>query len=393
LRGADTDLFHTIRGIQSLGHEVCLFAAKNTESRERAAFEPDEMPFPAVRLDFQPREINDYDMPHRFRTAVDEWAPDAVFMGFGYFLKPFVTTALSHYPMAARFYAYELSCPRDLRAYGADGQCQYNYLESPDICRQCTFDHLAPEIKTWRLLSWPQEYVAARAYHPRYYERLLAFIRQCRTMIVYNHIQQRHLEPFHQNIHIVPGGVTIADFVCASPKNKSRKVILMTGRAEDPSKGLVTLREAGAKLAERRNDFEIIVTHADPDGNTDWFKSTGWRDQKGLADLYQQADICVVPSVWDEPFGIVAVEAMASGLPVCASRTGGLQEVVVDGITGLLFERRDSAGLAACLERLLDNAEMRCAMGIAGRRRAEEEYDWEHIAKRYYPPILEDLMR
>ena len=84
---------------------------------------------------------------------------------------------------------------------------------------------------------------------------------------------------------------------------------------------------------------------------------------------------------------------MASGRPVCASRLGGLQNIVVDGETGFLFEPGDAAGLAERLAQLLDDAELCRHMGTAGRARAEAEYDWARLIPKHYGPLLEEVTR
>ncbi len=89
-----------------------------------------------------------------------------------------------------------------------------------------------------------------------------------------------------------------------------------------------------------------------------------------VRDVIAATDVCVYPSEW-EPLGISAVEAQACGKPVVASRVGGLQEVVADGVTGLLVAPGDPAALAAALARILDNPELGRRMGRAGRARAE----------------------
>jgi glycosyltransferase involved in cell wall biosynthesis len=101
-----------------------------------------------------------------------------------------------------------------------------------------------------------------------------------------------------------------------------------------------------------------------------------------LAEHYRMADIFIAPSVWNEPFGMVIVEAMASGLPVIATRSGGIPEIVKDGETGILAERGDSDGLAAAIMRLLENDTLAESMGSAGRKRATELFSWERIAER-----------
>jgi glycosyltransferase involved in cell wall biosynthesis len=101
-----------------------------------------------------------------------------------------------------------------------------------------------------------------------------------------------------------------------------------------------------------------------------------------LAEHYRKFDIFVGPSVWNEPFGMVIVEAMASGLPVIATRGGGVPEIVKDGETGLLTERGDSAELAEAITSLLENDDLRESMGRAGRQRALQLFSWEKISER-----------
>jgi glycogen synthase len=118
-------------------------------------------------------------------------------------------------------------------------------------------------------------------------------------------------------------------------------------------------------------------------------------DRAIVQQLYAAAALFVCPSVY-EPFGIINLEAMASGRPVVASAVGGIPEVVVDGETGLLvpfeaaggtsFEPRDSErferDLAASINALMADPGRREAMGAAGRRRAVERFSWSSIAER-----------
>jgi glycosyltransferase involved in cell wall biosynthesis len=78
----------------------------------------------------------------------------------------------------------------------------------------------------------------------------------------------------------------------------------------------------------------------------------------------------VVPSVWPEPFGLVAAEAMAAGKPVVASAVGGLAELVQDGVTGIHVPPGDVLALRDALERIIADAPLRARLGAAGRERA-----------------------
>ena len=81
----------------------------------------------------------------------------------------------------------------------------------------------------------------------------------------------------------------------------------------------------------------------------------GWIGDDVLHLLYRIADVCVVPSIY-EPFGLVALEAMASGCPCIVADTGGLREVVPHGEVGLRFRTRDPEALGRMVERVLTDA-------------------------------------
>jgi glycosyltransferase involved in cell wall biosynthesis len=94
-----------------------------------------------------------------------------------------------------------------------------------------------------------------------------------------------------------------------------------------------------------------------------------WPHELVLA-AWRRASVGVVPSRWAEPFGIVAIEAMSAGVPVVASRVGGLPDIVRHGETGLLIEPGDRRMLADALGTLIADAALRARMGEAGRREA-----------------------
>jgi glycosyltransferase involved in cell wall biosynthesis len=96
--------------------------------------------------------------------------------------------------------------------------------------------------------------------------------------------------------------------------------------------------------------------------------------------LMRSADIvCCTP--WYEPFGMVALEAMACGAPVVASRVGGLAETVLDGQTGILVPARQPRSIQAAIEALLHDPARRRAMGGAALHRAQS-YGWPSVAAR-----------
>jgi glycosyltransferase involved in cell wall biosynthesis len=96
-----------------------------------------------------------------------------------------------------------------------------------------------------------------------------------------------------------------------------------------------------------------------------------------LPDIYRDAAVFAFPSEWHEPFGIPVVEAMASGLPVVGTRSGGIMESIEHGRTGFLVDRGDSRALAEALATLLLSPDLRYAMGQAGLERAASIWGWD----------------
>jgi glycosyltransferase involved in cell wall biosynthesis len=108
----------------------------------------------------------------------------------------------------------------------------------------------------------------------------------------------------------------------------------------------------------------------------------GWKKGQGLLDEYHRANLFPYPSR-HEGMPNAVLEAMASGLPVIASRIAGNEELVIPEETGLLIEPDNQQALEKALLSLLTNPNKRQKMGEAGRQRAIDRYPWERIADRY----------
>lgn len=110
---------------------------------------------------------------------------------------------------------------------------------------------------------------------------------------------------------------------------------------------------------------------------------TGWIAPKDVPGLLAAATAVVVPSVWAEPFGLVALEAGIAERPIIASRVGGLPEFVIDGETGWLVPPGDPDALALALQEVQQDPERAERLGRNARRKAVREFSIEHCLDRY----------
>ncbi|TFI54173.1 glycosyltransferase family 1 protein [Mastigocladus laminosus UU774] len=207
------------------------------------------------------------------------------------------------------------------------------------------------------------------------------------------------------NIDIIPCGTDIERFGCFDHKtarvqlglNPEDKVVMYVGRF-DYRKGIETLvRAVGQSRFRGENNVKLIIGGGSRPGQSDGMERqriegivaelgmsdftifTGRLSQDILPTYYAAADVCVVPSHY-EPFGLVAIEAMACYTPVVASDVGGLQFTVVSEETGLLAPPQDEEAFAVAIDRILANPLWRDKLGQAARNRVETKFSWNGVA-------------
>ena len=104
---------------------------------------------------------------------------------------------------------------------------------------------------------------------------------------------------------------------------------------------------------------------------------------KCVGRYYAGADVFAAPSVWEEPLGLVILEAMACNTPVVVTRKGGIPLAVKEGYNGLFVRPRNSLEIVEKVNKLLDNASLRLKMGQNARKSVEEKFSWEMIAHKF----------
>ncbi|QLE54630.1 glycosyltransferase [Nostoc sp. TCL26-01] len=177
------------------------------------------------------------------------------------------------------------------------------------------------------------------------------------------------------------------------------KMVFYVGRF-DRRKGIETLvRAVGESSLRGKANLQLVIGGGSRPGKSDGIERdrianivgeleltdctnfAGRLDHEILPFYYAAADVCVVPSHY-EPFGLVAIEAMASKTPVVASAVGGLQFTVIPEVTGLLAPPQDKLAFAAAIDRILTNPDWRDQLGAAGRQRVEIAFSWYSVASR-----------
>ena len=205
------------------------------------------------------------------------------------------------------------------------------------------------------------------------------------------------------SIQTLYGGVDTEQYHPAAAPPEGPPLLNFVGRT-DHSKGTDLLLLAAKQLAKKTKNFRVQILGSNHYGYSVWdafeqklkdlseeleasgisVRRPGFIDRYALPGELRKAHINVVPSRWDEPFGLVTPEGMATGLATVASRTGGTPEIIGDA--GLLFERGDADGLAAQLERLVCDEALRRDYGRQARERVKE-FTWDRAWQRLRPLV------
>jgi len=193
------------------------------------------------------------------------------------------------------------------------------------------------------------------------------------------------LERFHARERLeIPQDTKMVFFVGRFDRRKGIETLV---RAIDKSKfkhsGNLKLVIGGGSRPDCSDGIERdrIVSLVKELGLEEITSFPGRLDHSILPYYYSAADVCVVPSHY-EPFGLVAIEAMASQTPVVASDVGGLQFTVIPEVTGLLAPPKDELSFATAIDRILADPEWRDQLAVAGRQRVEIAFSWYSVAAR-----------
>ena len=175
----------------------------------------------------------------------------------------------------------------------------------------------------------------------------------------------------------------------ATPWPGGKKVVLYpVARSQQERKGYPQFVEMARRVRKEMPDVAFRILN---DPGDELCEGTPYLTHPELARELSGDYLAVVPSVWDEPFGFVTIEAMASARPVVAYRVGAMDEVVEDGVSGRLVARGSVEELTRAVLELLRDEEGARRMGQAGRERVERRFDYRVMTDRYLSLIRELL--
>jgi len=189
-------------------------------------------------------------------------------------------------------------------------------------------------------------------------------------------------------IHTVPNPVSLPD-VLHSPAEVRARLGLAPGRRLVAAAGRLTQEKGFADLLEATDalppDVDVLVLGDGPERARLEMLRRGLRtsgrvrlvgERPDAAECAAAADVCVVPSRWEEAFCLAAAEPLVRGRPLVATRVGALPELVRDGVTGLLVPPASPTELADAILHLLDDPELAATLGRAGRASMLASHGW-----------------
>jgi glycosyltransferase involved in cell wall biosynthesis len=370
---------HLSRELAALGHHVEVFSGQPYPE-----LEPGPLLRPLPSLDLY-REPDPFRTPHlrEYRDWID--ALEVAMMWTGAFPEPVTFSLRALRALRARRNDFDVVHDNQVLAYGLLGLARVGLPVVTSIHHPISVDRrieLAEARGLARLSKrrW-YSFVRMQARVARRVDPILTGSQSSRDDIL------RDFKVPGSHVHVIPLGVDTRLFH-PRPEPRVAGRIVAVASADSPVKGISTLLRAVAKITTERDVALTVVGKPAPGGPTERLVGelalgdrvrfvSGITDAE-LAELIATAEIAVVPSLY-EGFSLPAVEHMASGTPLIASRTGALPEVTGDA--AFLVTPGDAEELAAALRTLHDSQALRTRLSALALRRVQERFAWSAVAR------------
>ncbi|RLE79812.1 MAG: hypothetical protein DRJ51_07050 [Thermoprotei archaeon] len=235
-------------------------------------------------------------------------------------------------------------------------------------------------------------------------------VRKVNKIIAVSRVAAKFIRTFapKASIEVIPNGVDTSIFKPeGSRKFRERfsadPMLLYVGRLV-PRKGVHLLVDAMTIISKEVPEVKLVIAGSGPlygmlierakiQGVSKFITFLGSVNRRDLPDLYRSSDMLIMPSIYGESFGMVALEGMASGVPVIASSTGGLKEIIIDGINGLLLRRVCAESIAEKVLELYYEPALKQRLIERGLQTVRTKYDWKIIVEdieKLYEDLLSD---
>jgi glycosyltransferase involved in cell wall biosynthesis len=289
-----------------------------------------------------------------------------------HFDDPLVTAHLQrHAPLISSVHSYS-ACTSALHYFRPGQEC--DRAHGPG----CIPNLLARGCAHTRDPRWlPQSYERAGAQRSslRRADLAISYSSVIDRHLAVNGVSRRAILPLFSTIPVVRGS-----------GHEHRRRVVFAGRLVRPKGADVLIRAARDVDAEfvicgEGRRLQALRRLAERLGVAQRVSFAGWLGPEQLARELAEASVVAIPSLWPEPFGLVGIEALAAGRPVVASATGGVEDWLEDGRSGLCVQPGDVGALARALSELLSDPERQRTMGEAGRATVGERFtEQRHIA-------------
>ncbi|MBF0234627.1 MAG: glycosyltransferase family 4 protein [Desulfamplus sp.] len=379
LRGGSEQVYFNEMGLlRSYGHEVDSFARKS--EKDNFANYAHLFPYDIVTAQIRPK-INavitlkeilySSSAKKQLKKLIKYFTPDVVHAHNIYYrLTTSVLDLLREegIPMVMTLHDYKLICPNYMLMYDnricedCKGGKFYNA-----ILNRCYKNSMAASI-VYSFESWFNDFFQKYKSNIDYFIAPSQFIQQ--KMIDFDWPEK--------NIEYIPNYVQLDKFI---PHYESENYFLYIGRLS-PEKGIYTLLNAFIKIKSKNIKLKIVGDGPERKelerfSNQDLrIEFTGYLKGKELAEITKSAKAIVLPSEWYENAPISILEAFAYGKPVIGSKIGGIPEMIIEGVNGLLFESGNVEDLTSTIDRFLNLSNSTVTkMGKSARQTVQEKYN------------------
>ncbi|MCI4351278.1 MAG: glycosyltransferase [Thermoplasmata archaeon] len=310
----------------------------------------------------------------RYRTRLRREQPDVVLGFFDYDTSLCEAAHRERIPFISCAHTYWPLCPIGTLYLEGIGMCDgasfgkcVRHLDRGTPASRLPFlkDHLSPALGALVMSKF-------RSRHGN--------LGHANRIVVPSRFMGRLLESYgYRGVIVVPNGIALGE-IESTPWAGGPKTLTYPSGSSTERKGLGDFLGLASSVSELRPGTRFAASGFAGNGLV---PPLPYLSRGELLALLRASYAVVIPIRWDEPFGLIAIEAMASGRPVVAYNRGAMSEIVVDGETGLLVPPGDRPALLRAVTTLLDDEGMATRLGAAGRRRVDAVFGTERMVDGY----------